>query len=215
MIRRGDVFIIYDSVQYTKNDWRNRNLIKTTQGLQWLSIPVRRLSLSQKINEAKTLHHHWARKHWRSIAQSYAKAPYFELYADELENLYASIDTDDLCEINLRFLRFCCRALGIATPIKFSRDYELEGDRIQRLLQMCQAEGATTYLTGPNAKNYLDERPFQEAGIEISWMDYSHYPTYAQLHGEYKHEVSVLDLLFHTGPNALAYMEQKKMAVAN
>lgn len=206
MIHQSDVFVIYDTVQYTKNDWRNRNRIKTSQGPKWLTIPVRRLSLSQKISEAKTLNQRWAIKHWKSISQAYARTPYFHLYAERLEGLYANIDTDDLCEINLRFLRFCCEALGIHTPIKFSRDYELKGDRIERLLTICQQEGASTYLTGPRAKNYLQVAPFEDAGIEVKWMDYSQYPAYPQLHGNFVHEVSVLDLLFHTGPRALKYI---------
>lgn len=206
MIRRVDEFVIYDTVQYTKNDWRNRNRIKTANGIIWLTIPVRRLSLQQKIAESKTLHTLWAKKHWRSISQAYAKAPYFHLYAERFANLYLNMNTQDLCEINYRFLKVICEILSIHTSISFSRDLELSGDRLERVIQICQQTKADAYLTGPTATCYIQEEAFAEANIELEWMDYSHYPTYEQLHGAFVHEVSILDLIFNTGPEAMAYI---------
>ncbi len=209
LISRVDEFIIYDQVQYTKNDWRNRNRIKTAQGLQWLTIPVSVNALAQKIADTEVADPRWARKHWASIRQSYGKAPRFADYADALEAVYLqqAAPLRRLSEINRLFIQTINQWLGIDTRIRSSAEFGLEGDRNERLVNLCTATAATAYLSGPAARGYLDVDAFAERGIEVRWMDYAGYPEYEQPHGSFAHAVSIVDLLLCQGRNAGEYLK--------
>ena len=205
-----DAFILYDDMQYTKNDWRNRNKIKTQNGLQWLSIPVRQESLHQKINETIITDAKWHINHWKSIAQSYAKAPCFKEYKDEFEALYMGATQTTISEINRYFIDAINAMLGITTKIYDSREFVLVDGKSERLLALCQELGATTYLSGPAAKDYLDESIFHAANIQVEWMDYSGYEPYHQLFPPFEHGVSVIDLIFNEGKNAKNFLKSRQ-----
>jgi hypothetical protein len=212
IINSVDEFVLYDEVQYTKNDWRNRNQIKTVNGSQWLTIPVRRTSLTQKINETRTDGNRWRKKHWHSICQWYAKSSYLKTYRDHLETLYMGDDEENLSAINQAFIHAVCKIIHIPTAITSSTDYHLTGGRSERLLSLCQQARATSYLSGLAAKDYLDVGLFEAAGIEVAWMDYTGYPAYGQLYSPpFIHEVSILDLILNKGgDNAKKYMLSSK-----
>jgi len=200
IINSVDEFVLYDEVQYTKNDWRNRNQIKTVNGLQWLTIPVRRASLAQKINETRTDGNCWRKKHWYSICQWYAKSSYLKTYRDHFEALYMGDDEENLSAINRAFINAVCKMIHIRARITSSTDYHLSGGPSERLLSLCQQAGATSYLSGPAAKDYLDADLFESAGIEVAWMDYTGYPAYGQLYSPpFLHEVSIIDLILSEG----------------
>jgi hypothetical protein len=205
----ADEFIIYDEVQYTKNDWRNRNQIKMKDGLHWLTIPIKAgEQFGQSISEAETANHHWQKKHWRTIAQAYSKAPFFKEFGPRIEKLYDSISEESsLSQINLTFLQEIAAILSISTPITSSTDYPGEGERVKRILQICQQANATHYLSGPAARNYIDPAAFEQAGIELEYIAYDGYPPYPQLHGDFEHGVSILDLIFSAGADAPKYMQ--------
>lgn len=205
LIRQADVFVLYDTVQYTKNDWRNRNQILTSQGVSWLTVPVRHLHLGQLINEVQIADQRWQSKHWRTVEQQYGRAPYFELYAADLSTLYLQ-EWHSLSLLNETLLRTLCRLMQITTRIVRAEDYDLIGDRNERLIQLAQEFQAHRYLSGPSAQSYLDQTMFTKANIEVSWMNYSGYRLYPQLHQPFVHGVSVLDLLFNTGPAYPAYL---------
>ena len=209
IINMVDEFILYDDMQYTRRDWRNRNKIKTVDGVKWLTIPVdTKGKFFQKINETKVSGHDWAREHLRAIELNYAKAPYFRDYAPMLEELYAKAgELDYLSEINHMCLTWACRQLGIATAITWSSDYELVDGKTERLAGLVKSAGGSYYLSGPAAKDYIVDEVFEQAGIELAWMDYEGYPPYPQLHGAYEANVSVIDLLMMTGPDAPSYMK--------
>ena len=208
LIHAVDEFILYDEMQYTKNDWRNRNKIKTPQGLAWLSIAVRQEHLHQKINETQVFDPKWNVKHWRTLAQNYAKAPFFRLYKDELEAIYNTPDFTNLSTINAAFIKAVCGWLGIGTKISQSSDYQLGEGKSERLVQLVRDAGGTAYISGPAARDYLDVSLFEQAGQTVEWMDYAGYPEYRQLGPTpFEHGVSVLDLLFNTGPEAPHYMQ--------
>lgn len=200
-----DEFIVYDAVQMTNNDWRNRNVIKTCDGLKWLTIPVRH-RFGQRIDETEVATSSWARRHWLTLEQNYRSAPWFSEYASALKRLYEEVaDERLLSRINCRFLAWVRSVLGICTRLTQSSEYDLAGDRLERLVSLCRQAGATEYLSGPAARGYLDERMFADAGIAVHYMDYSRYPEYPQLHGPFEHKVSVLDLILNTGPRAPEY----------
>ena len=202
-----DEFVLYDDMQYTKNDWRNRNKIKTRNGLEWITIPVRVESLAQTIRETKIVNPLWRKQHWKTLAQNYAKAGHFKEYKDIFEELYLGATESYLSEINRKFISAINGLLGIATTIRCSSEFTLAPGKSERLLELCKTLGATTYLSGPAASDYLDAAIFAEAGIAVEWMDYSGYPEYTQLFPPFEHGVSIVDLLFNEGGNAPKFMK--------
>ncbi|CAE6888095.1 hypothetical protein R69927_04652 [Paraburkholderia domus] len=209
LIASVDEFIVYDEVQFTKNDWRNRNKIKTANGVEWITIPVRQAKLEQKITETRVVDGRWAVKHWKAIANNYSRAPHFAKYAPVVEELYRQAgQLQFLSEINLTFIQFICELFAIPTRISSSRSYDLSGDRVGRLVSVCRQAGARTYLSGPAAQSYIDESQFEASGISVEWMNYSGYPEYAQLFPPFEHGVTVLDLLFNVGPQHRNYMKR-------
>lgn len=209
MINMVDEFILYDDMQYTRRDWRNRNKIKTPQGLHWLTIPVdTKGKFYQKINETRVMGHDWCQEHWKSLSLTYAHAPYFSAYAPRFQELYERCATlDYLSQVNHLFLTEICSMLGIQTKITWSSDYTLVDGKTERLVGLVRDAGGTEYLSGPAAKDYIVDACFDEAGIKLTYMDYSGYPEYPQLFGAFEHGVTVLDLIFNTGPQAPCYMK--------
>jgi hypothetical protein len=206
----ADTFIIYDEVQYTKNDWRNRNKIKTANGPIWLTIPVKQEKLAQRIIDTQVSYNNWRRKHWQSISISYAKAPYFKQYRDVFEELYLGSTETFLSKINVEFFIAIKEILNIDTKLVWSHDLNLIEGKTERLVDLCQKVGADEYMSGLAAKEYLQTDLFDEANIKVSWMDYAGYPEYQQLYPPFDHAVAVLDLIFNEGPNAASYMKSVK-----
>jgi hypothetical protein len=206
LIAYVDEFVIYDDAQYTKNDWRNRNLIKTPTGAQWLTVPVSVTgNYKQLIREAEIQGNFWREKHWKSLCSNYGKSHFFKELAPLLERLYAT-EYRTISALNLAFIDFICSYLGINTKISYSWDYSLCDGRTERLVHLCQQIGAEEYVSGPAAKEYLNEDLFAKAGIQVAWFDYAGYPEYPQLWGDFVHGVSVLDLIFNCGKDAPRYM---------
>lgn len=206
IIHDVDTFIFLDDVQFTAQDWRSRNRIKTKDGLKWLSVPVGtdKVRLIHEVRLASSL---WQTKHWRSISQSYSRAPHFLRYREMLEDFYLGRSWESLSEMNQHLIQLIAReCLGITTRFRDSREFELRGRKLDRLLDLIGQSGASHYLSGPTARDYIDDRCFQQAGIELEYKDYSGYPVYDQLHPPFEHAVTILDLLFHTGPDAPFYL---------
>lgn len=208
LIRSVDEFILLDEVQYTRRDWRNRNRIKTPQGTKWVTIPVKvRGRYHQRIDETTIDDPGWAKNHWETLHHFYRASAAFDEIAPRIESLYASVDSASLSEVNRRFLEEICAILGIETRFSWSTDYGAEGAKGERILNLCLSAGADVYVSGPSARDYLDEAPFEDAGVRVEWFDYSGYPEYPQLHPPFVHEVSIVDLLFNTGTAALDYLK--------
>ena len=217
LIHRVDLFIFYDDVQYDKHGWRNRNQIKTPHGKQWLTIPVysrgvltRHIPISQIRIVWKSP---WNRNHWKTLQQTYKKAPYFETYIPLLEQFYSRHD-ELLADFTIDFTIALARILGI-TDTRFLRSSKLgiEGSqtssKTERLIGMLQKVGAKHYITGPSAQAYIELEKFSAAGLVLEFMAYD-YPTYSQLYPPYDPFVSVLDLLFMTGPDATQYIREDR-----
>lgn len=207
MIAAVDEFILYDDMQFTKNDWRNRNKIKTPQGLQWLTIPVGQ-DINRRIRDV-TLDPRWQSKHWKTLEANYRRASHFEEIAEWLKPLYLSVEYSHLSQVNRTFIEAICSYLGIKTKISNSWDYSLVDGKTERVMNLCVQAGGDKYVSGPAAKSYLNEDLFFEAGIKVEWYDYSGYIIYPQLWGEFVHHVSILDLLFNGGELAPQYMKFK------
>lgn len=207
MIAAVDEFILYDDMQYTRRDWRNRNQIKTPQGVQWLTIPVQvKGKYYQTIRETEIDGTAWLKDHWKALVQNYRRARHFGEIATWLEPLYMGANYSHLSSLNRKFLESVCAYLNIGTRITNSWDYALQEGKSERLANLCAQAGGTEYISGPAAKDYIDPRVFKDARIRLSWFDYNGYPEYPQLWGEFTHGVTILDLLFNCGKEAHRYM---------
>lgn len=198
LIRKADHFVFYDTVQYTKNDWRNRNRIVGVDGPLWLTIPVSTSgNFGQTIAETRVLDGRWAKKHLSSVQACLGRAPQFRDHLlPVLQGLYhAAAEETELSKINRIFIEGMMGLLGVNTTLHSSADIEQQGDRTGRLVSICKSLGATTYLSGPAAKSYMDVEQFAAADIAIEWMEYPPYPAYRQMNGGYEAGVSILDVM--------------------
>lgn len=203
MIAAVDEFVLYDDMQYTRRDWRNRNQIKTPQGVQWLTVPVKvKGKYHQKISETEIEGVDWASAHWKALVQNYRRAPHFAEIAEWLGPLYLDRPYHHLSQLNRTFIEAVCTYLGIRTKISNSCDYKLLDGKTERLADLCAQAGGSEYVSGPAARDYIDERVFNLLGIEVTWFDYAGYSEYTQLWGGFTHGVTVLDLLFNCGKDS-------------
>jgi hypothetical protein len=209
MIAAVDEFILYDDMQYTRRDWRNRNQIKTPQAVQWLTVPVRvKGRYEQKINETEIDDStHWASDHWKALTQNYRRAPHFEEVAAWLAPYFLECSWSKLSDLNRQLIVAVCDYLDIKTQISSSSSYKLIDGKTERLADLCAQAGGTVYISGPAARGYIDEKIFEDAHITLKWFDYSGYPEYPQQWGAFTHAVTVLDLLFNCGKSSPQYMK--------
>ncbi len=201
LINDADVFVYYDEVQYTKNDWRNRNQIYAKNGLHWLTIPIAKRSVTRKISEVRIDDHRWQKKHLASIISAYGRAPYFKEIRELIEDVYIYRKWDSLSELNRYLIERISNQLGCATRFVDSKELVLKGDRIERLIDISRQMNATEYITGPAAWAYLEgsEQLFAESNVDLTLKDYSGYPEYRQGRQPFEHAVSVLDLVVNVG----------------
>jgi len=205
-IRRADLFIFYDDIQYDKHGWRNRNQIKTMNGKQWLTIPVHTKGVTQgipikdvRIDWSKP----WAKTHLKSIAMSYSKAPYFKDYLPLLESFFQRRD-GFLADFTIETSIMLAHELGFSST-RFLRSSELSnirGQKTDRVIDILKQVGATYYICGPSASSYMEPEKFEAAGITFEYMNYN-YPEYQQLYPPYDPYVTILDLMFMMGRNAI------------
>jgi hypothetical protein len=215
LLRRCDLFIVLDMVQYTKNDWRNRNRIKTPTGPAWLTIPVHhKLSSGSAIDATSIADPRWVNTHIKTIKQNYSRAPCFNKEAPPLFDQLRSLAKEErLSIINTRLLAYMQERIGIGTPVVncvdiLPRDALVRMDPSERLLALCRECCATRYLSGPSAKAYLKTTIFDAAGIEVSWISYENYPEYPQLWGTFEPRLSIIDLLLNVGASAASYISR-------
>jgi len=208
-IYKADVFVFYDDVQYDKHGWRNRNQIKTSQGKQWLTIPVHsRGAMVENVptNQAQIdCSKPWSRSHWKALNFAYGRTPFFRAYAPLLEAFYQRCD-EFLADFTIDLTIALARELGIGRT-RFVRSSALNtsGQKTERLIEILVQLGATHYISGPSARAYIEEDKFTASGITLEYMEYN-YPEYPQLYPPYDPQVSILDLMFMTGPEALNYI---------
>jgi len=202
IIRKVDVFVFLDDVQYTTRDWRNRNKIKTPEGgTKWISVPVLG-GRDQLIREARIDNsRNWPLKHLRALSHSYSKTPHFDRYFPHLEEILEG-SYEYLSELNRTLVRRVSNWLGILTEFVASESLNVPGTKEDKLIGILRRIGGTCYLSGPAARRYLAPDKFREAGIDLQYMDYSHYPDYPQISDPFEHGVTVLDLLFMKGEDA-------------
>ena len=198
LVRDADVFCFYDEVKYTKNDWRNRNKIYTKNGLQWLTIPIDKNAVKLKISEVE-LPEGWETKHADVLRLSYGRAPQYKQIQQLIDELYLNNTHKTLSAFNQHTIKHISGLVGIDTKFVCSSDYDLRGDRVDRLINLLKDLEATEYISGPSAKDYLDgqENLFTENGIKLTYKKYGPYKEYEQLQQPFEPAVSMLDLIAH------------------
>ncbi|MBI4619828.1 MAG: WbqC family protein [Desulfobacterales bacterium] len=210
---RSDVFVIYDDVQYDRNGWRNRNRIKTANGMQWLTIPVHckfedhplvsNIKIDNKTN--------WGKKHLLSLKINYSKSPFFSKYIDIFEDAYSRM-WGNLIDINMHFILELSRCLGLSSKkIIRSSTLNITGEKTDRLIKICKMFSVDVFYEGSAGKNYIDENLFNSQGIRIEYQNYNH-PVYKQLYGDFMPYLSVVDLLFNHGDESLSILTNKRSA---
>lgn len=197
--KEADVFCFYDEVQYTKNDWRNRNKLCSKNGEFWITIPISSKFTKKKISEVRLEDTRWQKKHFNAISLTYRSAPCFEQLESFLKKNYLERDWEMLSELNQSLIKDISKMLSIKTIFKSSAKYHLEGDKIHKLISLLKQMNASEYISGPSGKNYLSgaENLFTENGIKIRYMDYSNYKPYKQSIDGFKDNVSIIDMIAH------------------
>ena len=204
LIHDVDLFIFYDDVQYTHSDWRHRNKLMTSRGPQWLTIPAGH-NLKRLICEVEVMDQSWKRQHRYMFEQNYGGAPFIKESQSLLNFLYENTVTN-LSDYNQRAIKHISTIIGIHTQFTDSRLLGVGGRKTERLIGILEKVGATTYVSGPSAKNYIDERMFVEAGIELVYKEYPDYPVYRQCFLPFSPFVTILDLILNTGSQAPHYI---------
>ncbi len=198
----ADLLILLDTVQYEKNGWQNRNRIKTRHGVRWLTVPVHAPLGTSLADVTIRTSEPWARRHLATVSHAYARAPYFGRYRDSLAALYAE-PWQRLAPLAIATVRWLGAALGVDTPVCLASELPVStAHPTDRLVELCRAVGATTYLAGADATRYMDLTRFSRAGIAVVGQRYEH-PVYAQPYGDFVPFLSVLDLLLLHGDGSL------------
>ncbi|MCG8601525.1 MAG: WbqC family protein [Verrucomicrobiales bacterium] len=207
LINRVDTFVFFDDVQYTKKDWRNRNRVKTHAGLRWISVPVTNGSRDTLIKDVEIDGKaNWAEKHWKTISLEYKAAPFFNEYADFVREILCGQEWGNLCDLDIYATKKISDVLGIDVEWVRSSDLDLCGDKSgERVIKICNALGCDSFINGPASRQFMDDDLFRAAGIKLDYIEYNYEP-YPQLHGDFVHEVTVLDVLFNCGPESASWI---------
>jgi len=207
-IARCDVFVVLDDVQYKKNEWQNRNQIKTPQGMAFVTVPVG-YRFPQKINEVPIIYtQQWVHKHLRAFSENYQRAEFFEMHSAEIERILKQ-QWENLAALNTALVAYFSKALGLKAKLVLSSSLEVAGKSTERLVNICKAIGADTYLSGIGGKNYVDQAQFQKHKIGLEFQDFVH-PKYPQVrfksNPEFVSNLSIVDLVFNCGPKSLNFL---------
>ena len=208
LINRVDVFVFYDDVQYTSKDWRNRNKVKTKDGLKWLTVPVVKKGLRHQLIYDTRIDNsfNWQLKHYKTPISSYAKSPFLKDYEWLLEDLYLKKKWDFISEFDIYSTILIADTLGLTADWHKSSDLLETGEKDgEKVLKICQRLGCNHFINGPASREYMNKHLFSKHDVRLSYIDYQ-YPVYPQLHGPFTHQVSILDLLFNCGPKALDFI---------
>jgi len=204
-IDRADVFVLLDTVQYKKNEWQNRNRIKTARGAQWLTVPVTyhypQLICEVGVNSRER----WQHRQQQALVTNYRKAPFWGHLEELFEEIF-SRPWETISELNIHVVKRLAAILGIETPIHVASGLgSFPEDPDERLIALTKHFGAGMYLAGNGGHGYMDLKKFERAGVEVLFQDYRH-PRYDQLFGEFETNMSVIDLIYNHGDESLSIL---------
>ncbi len=207
-IESSDIFVFLDDVQFEKNDWDNRNKIRTSDGSMWLTVPIVH-NFGQKLTEVRIVNdEEWNKKHLKAIQINYQKAPFFDTYWDEIKKILDK-KWDKLIDLNYEFIQYFLSKLEIKNEIVKSSDLKIDTNGSEKLLKICKKLNADMYLSGELGKNYLDEEIFKQENIKIVYEKYEH-PKYFQVYNPFLPNMSIIDLLFNEGEKSSELIKNAK-----
>ena len=200
-IEKCDKFVLLDDVQFKKNEWQNRNRIKTAQGWQWITLPVLH-NFGQKISEVAIKNQdNWSKKHLHALEMNYIKAPHFSRYYDFFKDTFSK-RWERLCDLNIFLIESFIKMLNIKISLERSSNLNVSGEKTDRLVSICKALEADSYISGIGAKDYLETDKLEREGIKVTFQKFDH-PVYPELYGVFISHLSIADLLFNCGPDSL------------
>lgn len=202
---QSDVMIILDDVPFSKQSWQQRNRIRTRNGLEFLSVPVKTVGrFGQRILDCELADQAFVEKMLKSLRANYAKAPFFSNAIDELATtMEAAAATNSLVELNCAIISWMADRLGITTPMIRASTLRAGGERGEHVAAICECVGADHYLSPAGAESYLveDKGAFDRRGISV-WIHVFEHPQYVQRFAPFMPYASALDLIFNVGPAA-------------
>lgn len=208
-IQKSDIFVLLDTVQYQKAGFINRNKIKTAEGQQWITVPIKGGSRIKNINEIEVSNTPgWQKKHWNKIKNSYLNAPYFEKYSPIFQEILLDKEWGLLSDLDCRLIETIMNILGIKTKIIKASSLNIESAATELNIDICRRVGGDIYLSGQGGKNYMDMKRFKEENIKVLFQEFVH-PSYQQrfIDSGFTPYMSVIDLLFNCGPKSLEIIQ--------
>ncbi|MBW2558001.1 MAG: WbqC family protein [Deltaproteobacteria bacterium] len=201
-INTADIFVLLDNVQFKKNEWQNRNKIKTANGWQWLTVPVM-YKYPQSIKEVEINNKDkWQHRQRQAIISNYKKAPCWSLLEGFFEEVFSS-EWQYISQLNIHVVKRLAGLLGITTPIHVASELgEFPEDPDDRLIALTKHFNAGVYLAGGGGKGYMDMERYARSGVDVIFQEYSH-PVYDQLFGAFEPFMSVVDLIYNHGEKSL------------
>jgi len=201
-IDRADIFVLLDNVQFKKNEWQNRNKIKTAQGWQWLTVPVM-YKYPQLINEVTINNRvNWQHKQRQAMVSNYRKAPYYDMLEGFFKDIFSS-SWQLISQLNIEAVKRLTAILGIDTPLYVASELgDFPQDPDERLIAITKHFGSDAYLAGAGGREYMDLDRYDKSGIKVVFQDFKH-PVYSQLFGGFEPFMSVIDLIFNHGDKSL------------
>jgi hypothetical protein len=201
----SDVFVIMDDAQYDKR-FTNRNVILDPNGPTRLTVPINK---RQKFSPNMTVEINndipWSDYHWKKIRMCYAHAKFFRLYADYFESLFEK-HWDMLFDLDFETMKKLMEWLGITVPIIKESELNVSGKGGQRLINVCKAIGADTYISGKGGRNYLEESLFRSNNVKLEYQSYIPRSYPQRFRQEFTPDLSTIDLIANLGPDAREFI---------
>ncbi len=198
LISKADIFVFYDTADFTKRDWRSRNKILGPNGLQWMSIPVGS-NRGKSIQEVLLPEGEWRENHLETIRRNYSKAPCINDVMSIVLPVYEDKTITTLSSFNQSLIQQICAYLDIETKFRNASEFKHVGDRVEKLISICHQLDATIYLSAPAAKNYISDE-FDRTELILEWMEYGPFDPYEQNIEPFSDYVSIIDTIAALGP---------------
>ncbi len=206
----SDAFVFLDNVQYKKREYQNRNLIRTKNNGIWLTVPVlKSREPYPKISEVRIDNFQdWPQRHWKAISLNYARAPFFKKYSAWFEDAY-KMEWEMLADLNMQIIKYIAQSLRIDRPLYLESQFNITSKNTLRIIDICKALKADTYLSGAGGRDYLDEKQLDLNGIKLVYQDFIH-PEYKQRYEPFEPFMSAVDLLFNHGDDSLKILTRNR-----
>ena len=201
LINYADKFIFFDEVQYTRRNWRNRNLLNDGKNKKWITLPVNNKgNYNEKISNIVVKDENWVNHHLKIFKHYYSKSEFFNEAYEFLQEVYSKIDSNNLSLINIHIIKSISKYLNLNCKFENSKTInQNKEDASERLVEICKSQKSTIYVTGPSARNYLNEKIFLNNDIKIEWFDYGETKNYKQQSASFIKNLSIVDCIMNCG----------------